>query len=160
MFKLKTKREFKFNIQLQISAMEISVTDSKVPKVKKNIKLLIVQYFDQVLNRIDIDTESILIKLNKEKSKNEQLIDEMNTTRTRLIKEIKDIQEFNIQNCVDNQTINENDNINSFKPRLFTRYSFYLPIQSLKNFSIDRNRLGVLITTDFVVSDKQIEALK
>jgi hypothetical protein len=58
-----------------------------------NLELIIVDYFDEVINQIDIKTESFLSNLSmKEETKNE-----LNKTREKQIEEIKELKELNLK---------------------------------------------------------------
>jgi hypothetical protein len=57
-----------------------------------NPRLIIVDHFDDIINQIDIQTESILI----DQSLQEEKINEINETREKQIEEIKELKESNL----------------------------------------------------------------
>ena len=57
-----------------------------------NPRLIIVDHFDDIINQIDIQTESILI----DQSLQEETINEINETREKQIEVIKELKELNL----------------------------------------------------------------
>lgn len=62
-----------------------------------NHKLTLIQYFDTIVNDVDINAENLLLDL-----KDQCKIDEINSTRLKYISEIKSIEKF----CIENYTKN------------------------------------------------------
>lgn len=118
--------------------------------LKLNPKLVIIDYFDQVVNQIDIQTELCLFKNNLNQSE----ISSCNLNRAKLIKEIRHIERENLNKSLPSFVLNfDDETIESIYRQFFEQnFCFYLNIQNIPY-------LGVLVVTDFYLSKQQINQL-
>lgn len=125
---------------------------------KFNIQL-ITTYFEQLINRIEIDYQILFFYLSKESNEvfRSEEIKRLNETRLKLINEIRTVQSHNVNKytgCCGSASLDE------LKSRIFLKYSFYLDYYTLKNYTYHQNQFGLLIITDYYISDNEINSLK
>lgn len=95
----------------------------------------------EIINCIDLDAESILIKLNDQTH-----IDRINTHRNILISEIQRIINKNLENI---DRISETSKIKSRNQQEFLiENCAYLDLNYLEGFVLENDRLGILIVWD------------
>lgn len=88
-----------------------------------------------------------------------QLIQEINDSRASQIKEIESM----LRLVLDKHSKMQKDNFfieNRSKNDIFTDYCLYLDYDTIKDLAINKYRLGILIKTDFFISENQTEFLK
>lgn len=128
---------------------------SKKFKLSSNsmVKLSIEKKFRNIINDIDVDTESISMKLT-----DKSIIHSINGQRDAMIKEIEKVIKFNLEiyeknhaTLHDYETKDEN---------LFENYCVYFDTDLLSDGIVNNDRLGLLIIFDYYVPDSQITAIK
>lgn len=132
-----------------------------------NPKLWIVDYYSDLINKIDISTEKIIYRCRI----SSKIKDKLNSIRVRFIDEIKRVESCNLENYENNiewyssklknlnlKKLNQShDLILELKRELFKNYCFFIDARDLpRNTSY---LLGVLITTDWYVADKEVDIL-
>jgi hypothetical protein len=132
-----------------------------------NPKLWIVDYFSDLINKIDIATEKIIYRCRI----SNKIKDKLNLIRVRFIDEIKRIESCNLENYEKNiewysfklknmnlKKFNQShDLILELKRKLFKNYCFFIDARDLPRKT--SYLLGVLITTDWYVADKEVDIL-
>lgn len=111
-------------------------------------KIKIIEYFDAVINEVDISAEILILNETCEK-----IIEKANSTRKKFIDIIKSIQDFNLE-CLNSKQIYdpENDRL------LFKKYCFLLDVNLSKNAG--EKSLGVLIVINGYINHDLIKYLK
>ena len=118
-----------------------------------NPRLKIIEYFDKLVNQIDICSEKLISKNNKvNPAKNDN--DDINIIRMKLITEIKQIEMFNLNK------LNERSNnaISNKDEDVFKCFSFFVEHFYLEK--IPFFKLGILIIVDWYMNQDQIELFK
>lgn len=119
-----------------------------------NCRIFVHEYFKDLINEIDMEAESLLMNLN-----DELFIKNINDQRASMIIEIKAISDLNLNGAEKLQsTISDGDVI--AVEDLFKQYCFYLNMKVLTDFTIEKERLGLLVISDFYVSKDNIDQLK
>jgi hypothetical protein len=117
-----------------------------------NPRLKIIEYFDKLVNQIDICSEKLITKNNKlNLVKNDN--DDINIIRMKLIEEIKQIEMFNLNQLEENNNGPANKDEDIFKCFSFFIEQFYLE-------KIPFFKLGVLVVIDWFMNQDQIEIFK
>lgn len=118
-----------------------------------NPRLKIIEYFDKLVNQIDICSEKLISKNNKvNPAKNDN--DDINIIRMKLITEIKQIEMFNLNK------LNERSNnaISNKDEDVFKCFSFFVEHFYLEK--IPFFKLGILVIIDWYMNPDQIELFK
>lgn len=133
-------------------------------------KFLITKYFELVINQIDIETESIILRLHSSNQNDENVqseSSEINRVRNELIQEINNVLKFNIDNYVKNsdnieQKLVSKNLVDSEASihELIAINSFYISLESLDGYILDKNRLGLLVISDILIDKEQVDSLK
>lgn len=95
---------------------------------------------DKIINQIDIDCEVYILSKSSGSSTND--IQEINRIRTGFIKKVKEIQTANLDSP--NQAVRN--------------WCYYIKSGNLRNYP--QFEFGLLLITDFLMDDEQIENLK
>lgn len=129
------------------------------------IRLKINNYFRDVINTIDCETEELILELNAFPEedlaeKNKIIIEELNASRNSKIEIINGIEQY-IINLLNIREINlKKDDINSSVHSIFRKFCFYLDAKILKNFLNGNKRDGLLVVTDYFLSNEDVNKLK
>jgi hypothetical protein len=126
----------------------------------------IVDYFDSVINQIDIDAESKIVlheKFTDENSFNS--IKQINSIRNKYLEKIKKIQGFNLnaydrdkENCdIALDKLKKNEKTKRYQI-LFRKFAFYLNSKSLEHV-FSRNTLGLLVVLDWFLAESDLNML-
>lgn len=133
-----------------------------------NPKLWIVDYFDDLINKLDIITEKIIYKCKITKT----LKDKLNSKRAKFINEIKRVESYNLDEYEKNiehyssrlsqldvkNLSKSQDLIIELKKELFKKFCVFIEALDLPR---NTNYLpGVLIITDWYITDEEVEILK
>ena len=110
--------------------------------------MVIVEYFEEMINRIDIEAETILLNEQTEETVREQ----MNRLRDQFLKEIQSIKEHNLTAYDKNQIrlnrtlaqLEESSQVNAYFSELMPHFCFHLSKQSLNG----KHLIGVLVIAD------------
>lgn len=121
-------------------------------------KLIIVNIFDETINQVDIDAETILIRINRNDDI-KQSIEEINQSRQLLINKIKEIKNANLDNFNKATYTNEHP-LEVTKDNLFVKYCLYLNSDTVRSFTFNKDRLGILLVTDFYIDEMQAKKLE
>ena len=133
-----------------------------------NMKLWIADYFDGITNRIDLLTERYLAKCEEKNKVHEKR--KFNLIRAKFMDSIKKIQEFNLRQFEMNEemlvnkmesfkvqsNVNNHDLINEMAKLLFKKFCIFINSKNLTS----KYRLGLLIITDWYMSDSDVSFLK
>jgi hypothetical protein len=141
-----------------------------------NPKLWIVDYYELLLNELDVRVETICEKIHlNEVSNASEIENELNRIRSQFVKEIKRVQERNLLNFeqksqsflekINNKGENftRNDKINeNVKEIIFSDYCFFITNNlDIMLHSNRSTRLGLkLITCDWYLNENQVENLR
>lgn len=117
-----------------------------------DLKLSIVDKFKSIINQIDIDAESLLLDLNGETSTSR-----VNEQRNKMITEIENTIKSNLD-YLDKNSIK--DVFQLSKHDLFVKCCLYLDTNILNDYSYVKDRLGILIVSDYFMSHAQFEIFK
>lgn len=119
-------------------------------------KLYIIQYFDDLINQIDINAEYQLLAFSTVEHQNK-----INTTRNGLINEINTIKKYNLDS-LNRHEIQENikydfiiKDIQATR-MLFKKFCFFINPETFNYFKDEFNDLGFLVVTDFYLSENEI----
>lgn len=122
----------------------------------KSYRLLILEHFNQIINKIDIDTETVILKLNKQTNNktSQHQISEVNTQRANLLDIINKAQERSLTKL--NEKIAEfNANllpVNNYE-EILSEFFYYLEMDCLKDYRRNNYQIGILVETDFYLRD-------
>ena len=112
--------------------------------------------FAEIINQVDIDAECILMRINQNGCPNHSIIEEeINQSRRLLIDQIDEIKRTNSDNLKKTTCPLERP----FED-LLVKYCVYLESDTVRSFTFNKNRLGILLVTDFFISKSQAELLK
>lgn len=120
-------------------------------------RINIVEEFKKVVNQVDIDAESILLKL-IDNNDSKHLMETINNTRDLLISEIEKIRDLNLDYLSNNLT--DSESLLKENETLFLKHCVYLDSDTIRGFTFDKNRLGILLLTDFYINEAQADSLK
>lgn len=153
---------------------------------KLNLKQIINDYFNRVINTIEIDTQSVLLKKDfflKDGNSNENQIqealfndslEEISSIKEQFIKECNSIREFNLECLLKNTDASSLQDklsklevdkskspldLQEIKNEIFKKYCFYLKRDNLFNYP-EYNKIGILIILDYYMPDLNVETLK
>lgn len=128
-------------------------------------KLWITEYLDNVINDVDMDAEMILVNFTQ--GENEQIANQINQMRARMINEIKEIEKSNLKNLEENQekiikkfnkssrfTFDTTDLVEA----LFKKYCFYVKRESLANYI--GFSFGILVISDWCLTEDEKDQLE
>ena len=134
-------------------------------------RLDIVDYFDTLVNQIDIEAETkitlIKRKLNNADNDDHFVLRQINAIRSKFVDKIRAIQVFNLasldcnkENCDNNLVrLKTFDDMHRRNRLLLKKFAFYLNRQSLESFS--RNSiLGLLVIIDWYLDESELDVLK
>ena len=125
----------------------------------------IVDYFDSVINQIDIDAEMKIASHEKNRNGNSiESLKQINVIRNKYLEKIKQIQAINLDNY-DRYKENCDSMLKNLKKSekvkrnkiLLKKFAFYLNSQSIQNYS--KNILGLLIVLDWYLSEDDLSLL-
>ena len=120
-----------------------------------NFNLALNEYCERTINLIDIDSETILLGVGDH---NEKISNNVNQTREIFIKDIR-----NYQDRVKNhpQIIESHVSLSYLpKKKLFISSCLYLDSKTLEKYRYTTDKLGILVFTDFYLSDEEWNCLK
>lgn len=109
-------------------------------------RLSIVEYYTELINQVDIDTESVIMRLNQSSTFNESLnekLDELNRLRVNLLKHIELVEKENLE-----------------KWEKSKKFCLYLKRDEISGYLIEKDTIGLLIIKDGFMPESQIEILK
>jgi hypothetical protein len=118
----------------------------------KPARLDLVLYFDSLISQIDLSTEILLASNQFEQSE----LDRINERRNFLIKEIKNVEAFNLRNLGDDE---------QEKEIIFRRFCFLFSesdfkIDNIDMTSLDVSKFGYLIITNAYLSVENLNCFK
>lgn len=127
-------------------------------------RIQINERFSVIKNQIDIDAETLLLRINYESGSGrasnieyQQRIQAINDSRASLIGEIETISKFYLDKLY--QIQQENIIVERWYD-IFPDHCLYLDTDTIKELSSNKYRLGLLIKTDFCISEIQAKYLK
>lgn len=122
-------------------------------------KLRIKEESSKIINQVDIDTETILLKIHQnpllDNLNKEEIEAEINQSRKFLINQVNEIKNINLENH--NKTTYPSEQ--QFED-LCVKFCLYLDSDMVKSFTFNKQRLGILLTTDFYMSESQVNKLR
>ena len=132
-----------------------------------NHKLTIVDYFDTLINQIDIASETLISENHTDENKKK----EVNTLRLEFLNEIKRIQAVNLKNYEEiyynrlnliSLSKNDQDACGRLEKitdnAIFKVFCFYVENSYLKNVCAPKN--GLLVTLDWFLNENEIAFIK
>lgn len=130
-------------------------------KIIEQTKLYLTEYFDNMINDLDMNAEYLLIS----NSCNEKEIEIINELRKIYMSEIKRIKFKNIEcylnDCEEiNEKIYKNESKidDTIKKELFREFCFFVNTNSAIKF--ENYKIGFLVTTDWYLSSDEIFSIK
>ena len=118
-------------------------------------KIRITEEFDEIINQIDIDAETLLFRINQNAEFKQPIEEEINRSRKLLIDHINEIRNVNLDNL--NKTTNP---LQQPFENLFVKHCVYLDRDTVRSFIFDKDRLGILLVSDFYINQLQDKKLK
>lgn len=85
--------------------------------------------------------------------------EEINLSRKHLIEKINEIKNANLGN-LNNESCPFGQPFEEIQHNLFVKYCVYLDSDTVRGFTSDKSRIGILLVTDFYISRQQAEKLK
>ena len=135
------------------------------PEMNLSPRFEIVDYFDSLINKIDIDAEMKIALLEKSRNVNSfESLKQINAIRNKYLEIIKQIQSINLDiyerdkenNDLILDHLKKSDRVKRNKV-LFKKFCFYLNNQSLETYS--KNSLGLLVVLDWYLSENDLNLL-
>ena len=135
-----------------------------------SLKLWITNYFDSVINKIDIFTENLIVEC--ESNANVKKRCDLNSTRDKIINEIKTIEEANLKELEINREYvriqieilrlnhKHEDLVNQISKVLFKNFCIFISNKEVNVKLSSSYPLGILIVTDWFMTDADILFLK
>jgi hypothetical protein len=135
------------------------------PEMNFNPRFEIVDYFDSLINKIDIDAEMKIALLEKNRNSTSfESLRQINAIRNKYLEIIKQIQSINLD-IYERDKENKDSILDHLKridrvkrnKVLFKKFGFYLNNQSLETYS--KNTLGLLVVLDWYLSENDLNLL-
>lgn len=122
-------------------------------------QLIISDYFNSIINLIDIDTEELLnrIQIENKHQDLEENVEILNKNRSILIDKVNQICRLNLDSP---SVFGDQDNEEQIRSELFKKSCFFIDHKQLKNYLYDGKTNGILVITDFNVTDQDIESFR
>ena len=133
--------------------------ETKNFKTVSEQKIKIAKEFDEIINQVDIDAETILLRIDNNSVIKQPINEKINKSRKLIIDEINKIKNDNLDNLnkASYQIGNPDDLI---QDNLFVKHSVYLDSETVRHFIFNKDRLGILLVTDFYISGSQSDKFK
>ena len=122
-------------------------------------KIRIVEKFNEIINQVDIDAETILLNINRNPDTKQPIEKEINQSRKFIIDRINEIKNI----CLDNFNKTSYSSEKPFEViqnDIFAKDCVYLDSDTVRSFTFDKSRLGILLVTDFYICESQAKELK
>ena len=121
-------------------------------------KIRIIEEFNEVINQVDINAETILLRIHQNVVTRQLIEEEITKSRNLLIDQINLIKKINLDNLKKTTYTSENQ-FEEIQDNLL-KYCVYLDSETVRSFTFNEDRLGILLVTDFYISESQAKELK
>lgn len=145
-----------------------------------NATLLIDDYYKKIESSIDIEAEEILQTINSNNQQfSKDLEKKINLDRSQLIDKLENlknntINEYNSRTNTEKSRVDsiisdkfsqlqatcQDEELINIKREIFTHYCFYINLANLNLYTLETCRFGLLVCTDWFVTENQEKALK
>lgn len=138
---------------------------------ESSIRLDLNNHFLELINLVDIDTEELIMNINKKESLTETdkfvAIGELNRKRNDKINKIKEIEAFNLDqlekyeigyNLIEDKS--ENQSKNSKRDLVLKKSCIYFDNKLLKNYLNSDKIDGLLVVFDYCLSTKDLNLFR
>ena len=140
-------------------------------KNESSIRLYLNNHFLELINLIDIDTEELIMSINKKESLTEVeefvAIGELNKKRNEKINKVREIEAFNFDLLKKNEIgyklkedKGENQNENSKRDLVLKKNCVYFDNKMLQNYLNSDKIDGLLVVFDYYLSTKDLNLLR
>lgn len=128
-------------------------------KLLDTFRLNIAEYFDSLVNQIDINVEKLVLNqhLSDELSLDQK--NDLHSIRNIYMNEINKIKNFYLQNPLQLKNLTENEIINENSLKLNYEFCLLIDLNLFNYYNEKLNKVGVLVVTDFYLSQTMISKI-